>query len=92
MPPRRGILLYGPPGTGKSTLARAAACEAGVPWFVINGPDVVSQYYGESEQALRAVFTAAEEAAPSMVHLNPRLQQPYIFPNLSCRISNIVIS
>lgn len=67
MPPHRGILLYGPPGTGKSTLARAAACEAGVPLFAINGPDVVSQFYGESEEALRAVFTAAEEAAPSVV-------------------------
>lgn len=65
--PHRGILLYGPPGTGKSTLARAAACEAGVPLFAINGPDVVSQFYGESEEALRAVFTAAEEAAPSVV-------------------------
>ncbi|KAG0594421.1 hypothetical protein M758_UG075600 [Ceratodon purpureus] len=65
--PHRGILLYGPPGTGKSTLARAAACEAGVPLFGINGPDVVSQFYGESEEALRAVFTAAEEAAPSVV-------------------------
>lgn len=67
LPPHRGILLYGPPGTGKSTLARAAACEAGVPLFAINGPDVVSQFYGESEEALRAVFTAAEEAAPSVV-------------------------
>jgi SpoVK/Ycf46/Vps4 family AAA+-type ATPase len=65
--PHRGILLYGPPGTGKSTLARAAACEAGVPLFAINGPDVVSQFYGECEEALRAVFTAAEEAAPSVV-------------------------
>lgn len=70
MSPHRGILLYGPPGTGKSTLARAAACEAGVPLFAINGPDVVSQFYGESEETLRAVFTAAEEAAPSVVLSN----------------------
>ncbi|KAH8940653.1 hypothetical protein BDL97_15G100600 [Sphagnum fallax] len=63
----RGLLLFGPPGTGKSTLARAAACEAGVPLFAIKGPDIVSQFYGESEQALRAVFAAAEQAAPSVV-------------------------
>jgi AAA family ATPase len=60
--------LFGPPGTGKSTLARAAACEAGVPLFAIKGPDIVSQFYGESEQALRAVFAAAEQAAPSVVN------------------------
>lgn len=78
MPPHRGILLYGPPGTGKSTLARAAACEAGVPLFAINGPDVVSQFYGESEEALRAVFTAAEEAAPSVV-LSNSLIHNYLF-------------
>lgn len=59
--------MYGPPGTGKSTLARAAACEAGVPLFAINGPDVVSQFYGESEGSLRAIFMAAEEVAPSVV-------------------------
>jgi len=41
-----------------------------VPLFAINGPDVVSQFYGESEEALRAVFTAAEEAAPSVVLSN----------------------
>lgn len=53
MKPPRGVLLWGPPGTGKTCLARAAAAEAGVPLFVINGPDVVSQFYGESEAGLQ---------------------------------------
>ena len=52
MRPPRGVLLWGPPGTGKTCLARAAAAEVGVPLFVINGPDVISQFYGESEAGL----------------------------------------
>ena len=53
MKPPRGVLLWGPPGTGKTCLARAAAAEVGVPLFVVNGPDVVSQFYGESEAGLQ---------------------------------------
>lgn len=45
--PPRGVLLYGPPGSGKTMLARAAAAEAGANVFVINGPDVVSEFVGE---------------------------------------------
>ena len=56
--PPRGVLLYGPPGTGKSTMARATAERAGAALFVLNGPDVVSEFLGESEEGLRG--TAAE--------------------------------
>ena len=53
MRPPRGVLLWGPPGTGKTCLARGAAADVGVPLFVINGPDVVSEFYGESEAGLQ---------------------------------------
>jgi AAA family ATPase len=49
----RGVLLWGPPGTGKTCLARAAAADAGHSLFLINGPDLVSQFYGESEAGIR---------------------------------------
>lgn len=49
----RGVLLWGPPGTGKTRLAAAMARRAGVPFFVVNGPDVVSSYYGYSEMGVR---------------------------------------
>ncbi|KAH9311946.1 hypothetical protein KI387_026981 [Taxus chinensis] len=68
--PTRGVLLYGPPGTGKTSLASACAFEAGVKIFPINGPELVSEYYGESEQALRAVFKSAEQSAPSVVFID----------------------
>ncbi|CAI5974540.1 unnamed protein product [Closterium sp. NIES-65] len=66
--PPRGILLHGPPGTGKTSLARAVAAEAGAALFVINGPELVSEFFGESEEALNEVFSAAQEAAPSIVN------------------------
>ncbi|GLJ08512.1 hypothetical protein SUGI_0090240 [Cryptomeria japonica] len=68
--PTRGILLYGPPGTGKTSLASTCAFEAGVKMFTINGPEIVSEYYGESEQALHAVFKSAEQSAPSVVFID----------------------
>jgi AAA+ superfamily predicted ATPase len=46
--PPRGVLLHGPPGSGKTALARAAALEAGAALLVLNGPDVLTEFYGES--------------------------------------------
>ena len=51
--PPRGLLLFGPPGTGKSTMARAAAAAAGAALLVVNGPDVISEFLGDSEAGLR---------------------------------------
>ena len=65
--PPHGVLLHGPPGTGKTSLALAAAKEAGVKFFPINGPEIITEYYGESEAALQSVFTAAQAEAPSVV-------------------------
>lgn len=68
--PPRGVLLYGPPGTGKTVLACATASHARARFFVINGPEVVSEYYGESEAGLRAIFAAAAALAPSVVFID----------------------
>ena len=51
--PPRGVLLHGPPGTGKTMLACAAAADAGARLFVLNGPDIISEFVGESEAGLQ---------------------------------------
>lgn len=63
------MLLHGPPGTGKTSLARLCAHDAGVKLFSVNGPEVVSNFYGESEKALHEVFESACQATPSMVRV-----------------------
>ncbi|XP_059295864.1 calmodulin-interacting protein 111 isoform X2 [Lycium ferocissimum] len=68
--PTKGVLLHGPPGTGKTALAQLCAHEAGVNLFSVNGPEVISQYYGESERALNEVFDSASQAAPAVVFID----------------------
>ncbi|XP_024975529.1 calmodulin-interacting protein 111 isoform X2 [Cynara cardunculus var. scolymus] len=68
--PTKGVLLHGPPGTGKTSLARLCANDAGVNLFSVNGPEFISQFYGESEQALHAVFDSASNAAPAVVFID----------------------
>lgn len=68
--PPRGVLLHGPPGTGKTMLAKAVANESNVHFITINGPEIVSKYYGESEQRLREVFDEAEKNAPSIIFID----------------------
>lgn len=66
----KGVLLSGPPGTGKTLLARAVAHECDATFFQINGPEIVSKHYGESEKQLRAVFQQAEKKAPSIIFID----------------------
>ncbi|KAJ3671598.1 hypothetical protein LUZ60_007677 [Juncus effusus] len=69
-PRYKGVLLYGPPGTGKTSLACLCAKNAGAQLFTINGPEIVSQYYGESEQTLHHIFDSAKKSAPSVVFID----------------------
>ncbi len=68
--PPKGVLLYGPPGTGKTLLARAVANESDAYFTSVNGPEIMSKYYGESEQRLRDVFKEAEENAPAVIFID----------------------
>ncbi|NPA86988.1 MAG: CDC48 family AAA ATPase, partial [Candidatus Diapherotrites archaeon] len=68
--PPKGVLLYGPPGTGKTLLAKAVACESDAYFISINGPEIVSKYYGESEQNLRKIFEEAEKNAPAIIYID----------------------
>jgi len=68
--PPKGVLLYGPPGCGKTLLARAVANESDAAFFAINGPEIMSKYYGESEARLREIFEKAEKSAPAIIFID----------------------
>ena len=68
--PPKGVLLYGPPGTGKTLIARAVANESGASFFTINGPEIMSKFYGQSEENLRRAFEEAEKNAPSIIFID----------------------
>ncbi|MFP4567313.1 MAG: CDC48 family AAA ATPase [Candidatus Woesearchaeota archaeon] len=65
--PPKGVLLHGPPGTGKTIVARAVANETNSNFYIINGPEIMSKFYGESEANLRKIFEEAEKNAPSII-------------------------
>ncbi len=68
--PPKGVLLHGPPGTGKTLLAKAVANETQANFILINGPEIMSKYYGQSEQNLRKKFEEAEKNAPSIIFID----------------------
>jgi len=68
--PPKGILFYGPPGTGKTLLAKAVANEVDAHFISINGPEIMSKWYGESEKRLREIFQEAREKAPSIIFID----------------------
>ncbi|KAK1798045.1 hypothetical protein P4O66_000543 [Electrophorus voltai] len=70
IPPPRGVLLYGPPGTGKTMIGRAVANEVGAHMTVINGPEIMSKFYGETEARLRQIFAEASRRQPAIIFID----------------------
>ncbi|MEK6959627.1 MAG: CDC48 family AAA ATPase [Nanoarchaeota archaeon] len=68
--PPKGVLLHGPPGTGKTLLAKAVASETNSHFITINGPEIMSKFYGQSEENLRKKFEEAEKNAPSIIFID----------------------
>lgn len=65
--PPKGLLLYGAPGTGKTLLAKAVATESEANFILVNGPELLSKWVGESEKAVREVFKKARHTSPTVV-------------------------
>ena len=68
--PPRGVLLHGPPGTGKTLIAKAVASETNAHFTSINGPEIISKYYGESEKQLREIFEEAAANTPAIIFID----------------------
>ncbi len=68
--PPKGVLFYGPSGTGKTLMAKAVSQESNANFITINGPEIMSKFYGASEGRLREIFREAEENAPSIIFID----------------------
>lgn len=68
--PPKGVLLHGPPGTGKTLLAKAVANESEANFILLNGPEIMSKFYGESEKKIRDIFEEAEKNSPSIIFID----------------------
>jgi len=68
--PHSGILLYGPPGCGKTLIAKVLASESEANMFLINGPEIMNKYYGETEAKLREMFKEAKDNSPSIIFID----------------------
>ncbi len=66
----KGVLLHGPPGTGKTLLAQAVANETNANYYSIAGPEIMSKFYGESEERLRDTFKQAQDNSPAIIFID----------------------
>ncbi len=68
--PHSGVLLYGPPGCGKTLIAKVLASESDANMFLINGPEIMNKYYGETEAKIREIFKEAKDNSPSIIFID----------------------
>jgi transitional endoplasmic reticulum ATPase len=68
--PPKGVLFHGPSGTGKTLMAKAVSQESNAHFITINGPEIMSKFYGASEGRLREIFRDAESNAPSIIFID----------------------
>jgi transitional endoplasmic reticulum ATPase len=66
----KGVILHGPPGTGKTLLAKAIANETTANFYSLSGPEIMSKFYGESEERLRSMFQQAEQNSPAILFVD----------------------
>ena len=90
--PPKGIMLYGPPGTGKTFVVKALAHEAGSAFFAVKGAELLDKYVGESERAVRTVFSRARDAAPSIIFFDEFDALAPVRGNSSSSVSDQVVA
>ena len=90
--PPKGIMLYGPPGTGKTFVVKALAHEAGSAFFAVKGAELLDKYVGESERAVRTVFSRARDAAPPIIFFDEFDALAPVRGNSSSSVSDQVVA
>ena len=90
--PPKGIMLYGPPGTGKTFVVKALAHEAGSAFFAVKGAELLDKYVGESERAVRTVFSRSRDAAPSIIFFDEFDALAPVRGNSSSSVSDQVVA
>jgi transitional endoplasmic reticulum ATPase len=96
--PAKGFLLYGPPGTGKTLLAKAVAKEAEANFISIKSSDLLSKWFGESEQQIARLFARARQVAPCIVFIDeidslvPARGSSGMEPQVTARVVNTILA